>query len=282
MRIIRKLASPVAGLVGLVALVADAYAFDLIDVANLVRSQHCGEESITDQPLEASRELDIAVRGMADGDDMVSAIATAGYRARSSAAVRISSSKGKNDAIAKTLAESFCHHVANPDFVDIGAFRRGKEVWFVFADGAPLPGPDDPGLVDRLLARINELRSEPRACGSQRVPAVPPLELSAVLEEVANGHARDMAANDFLDHTGSDGSRPSDRATRAGYSWKRIAENVAAGQTRPEDVASTWLESPGHCANLMDPRHMDTGIAYAIDASGDRAIYWVQVYAAPK
>jgi uncharacterized protein YkwD len=32
----------------------------------------------------------------------------------------------------------------------------------------------------------------------------------------------------------------------------------------------------------MDPRHMDTGIAYAIDASGDRAIYWVQVYAAPK
>ena len=96
---------------------------------------------------------------------------------------------------------------------------------------------------------------------------MPPLELSAVLEEVANGHARDMAANDFLDHTGSDGSRPSDRTTRAGYAWKRIAENVAAGQTRAEDVAATWLESPGHCANLMDPRHMDTGIAYAIDVA---------------
>ena len=106
--------------------------------------------------------------------------------------------------------------------------------------------------------------------------------LPAVLEEVAKNHASDMAANDFLDHTGSDGSRPSDRATRAGYTWQRIAENVAAGQVRAEDVAATWLESPGHCANLMDPRHTETGIAYAVNASGSRAIYWAQIYTAPK
>jgi uncharacterized protein YkwD len=282
MHVARKLACEITCLVGIVTLVPDAIALELVDVANLVRSQHCGDESLPDRPLRESELLDVAARSMADGNDMVSAIAAAGYRAGSSASVRVRSPKGRNDVIAKTLAERFCKHVANPEFVDIGVYRRDEEAWLVFADGAPLPESGDAGLVDRLLARINELRSESRDCGGRRFAAAPALTASPVLDKAARTHARDMAANDFMDHTGSDGSRPSDRTTRAGYAWKRIAENVAAGQTRAEDVAATWLESPGHCANLMDPRHSETGIAYAVNPSGSRAIYWVQLYAVPK
>ena len=117
MRVIRKFACLIACLIGIVVVAPDAAALDLVDVANLVRSQHCGDEPVQDKPLRRSKELDIAAQRMADGNDMALAIATVGYRARSSASVRIRSPKGRNDAIAKTLAERFCHHVANPDFV---------------------------------------------------------------------------------------------------------------------------------------------------------------------
>ena len=151
----------------------------------------------------------------------------------------------------------------------------------VFANGAPLPDPDDADLTERLLVRVNELRSASRDCGSRHFAAAQPLKRSARLEEAARKHANDMASNDFLGHTGTDGSQPSDRATHVGYAWKRIAENVAAGQTLPEGVAATWLESPGHCENLMDPRATETGIAYALNPDASRSIYWVQIYALP-
>ena len=59
-----------------------------------------------------------------------------------------------------------------------------------------------------------------------------------------------------------------------------MAENVASGQTSADDIAATWLDSPGHCANLRDPKYTETGIAYALNPGDGRDIYWVQVYAA--
>lgn len=261
---------------------SDAAALGLVDVVNLVRSRHCGDRSVPDKPLLASAELDVAARSIADGDDLGPAIAAAGYRARSSASVRVRTPKGHNDAIAKTLAERFCHLVADPDFVDIGVYRRGDEAWMVFANGAVLPEADDAELINRLLVHVNELRSESRNCGSRHFPAAQALRLSAPLQEAAREHARDMAANGFLDHSGSDGSGPSDRVTRAGYDWKRVAENIAAGQTHAEDVAATWLRSAGHCENLMDLRYTETGIAYAVQRGDSRGVFWVQIYAKPR
>jgi len=59
-----------------------------------------------------------------------------------------------------------------------------------------------------------------------------------------------------------------------------VAENIASGQKDADDVVRTWLESPGHCANLMNPDMRDMGVAYAFDASSTDGIYWVQVFAA--
>ena len=88
-----------------------------------------------------------------------------------------------------------------------------------------------------------------------------------------------MARNSFLAHTGSDGSNPGERATRAGYDWNLVAENVASGQTSADDIAATWLDSAGHCANLRDGKYSETGIAYALNPGDGRDIYWVQLYA---
>jgi uncharacterized protein YkwD len=256
-----------------------AVAADLVDVANIVRTRHCGEASLPDKPLVASTQLDSAAAAVADGTEVTDAIAAAGYRAKSSASLRVSTSRGKDDAVARELAEHFCHLVADPEFVDIGVHRRGKEVWLLLADGAPLPAPNDAALLDQVLQRLNEIRAEGGSCGGTGFPPGRPLKRSPALDEAARAHAEDMARNSFLAHTGSDGSNPGERASRAGYDWQVIAENVAAGQTSADDIAATWLESAGHCANLRDAKFSETGVAYALNPGDGRDIYWVQLYA---
>ena len=256
-----------------------AAAADLVDVANIVRTRHCGDASLPDKPLAANSQLDTAAAAVAGGAEVTDAIAAAGYRAKSSASIRVSTSRGKDDAVAKELVDNFCHLVADPEFADIGVFRRGKEVWLLLADGAPLPAPNDAALLDSVLKRLNEIRADGGRCGGSEFPPSPPLERSSVLDDAARSHAEDMANNSFLAHTGSDGSNPGDRVTRAGYEWRVVAENVAAGQTSADDVAATWLDSAGHCSNLMDAKYSETGIAYALNPGDGRDIYWVQVYA---
>ena len=56
--------------------------------------------------------------------------------------------------------------------------------------------------------------------------------------DVAQGHSQDMADHNFMAHNGSDGSSPFDRMQRAGYRFSFAGENVAAGQSTPEDAIS--------------------------------------------
>ena len=130
-----------------------------------------------------------------------------------------------------------------------------------------------------MVERLNAIRAEGGRCGNSEFPPAPPLTRSAALDEAARRHAEDMATNSFLAHTGSDGSNPGDRATRAGYAWDVVSENVASGQTSADDIAATWLDSGGHCANLRDAKYTETGIAFALNPGDGRDIYWVQLYA---
>lgn len=127
----------------------------------------------------------------------------------------------------------------------------------------------------RVVALVNEARRRGHQCGSERFNAAPALRVSRQLNEAASEHARDMAHNTYFEHRGSDGSEPRDRVRRAGYRSRLTGENIALGPESAEEVVTGWLDSPGHCANIMDPRFQDIGIALA---SGKKRgqIYWVQ------
>jgi uncharacterized protein YkwD len=127
---------------------------------------------------------------------------------------------------------------------------------------------------------VNAARAAPRQCGSVRVDAAPPLTLSRVLTEAASLHARDMAQHGSLDHRGSDGSQPDERVSRAGYRWRATGENIASGLRDAEGVVAGWLDSPGHCTNIMGPQFTEMGVAFALAPSRNPAIYWAQVFAA--
>lgn len=255
---------------------------DLVDLANSIRSQGCGELSAVDGPLRARMQLDEAARRIADGVKPETATSRSGYRAKKLAWIHIRTAKD-DDGVAQMIVQRFCRIVADSTLHEIGIFRRGDEAWMVLAAPVVSPTPDDaPALSRRVLELINEARRHVRRCGRKKAPAAMSLKQDAALERAALAHAQDMAARSYMGHKGPDGGMPADRATRAGYAWVSVAENVAAGQATAEEVVNMWLASPGHCANLMDPRFSDTGVAYAVNPAAEKAIYWAQVFAAPK
>jgi uncharacterized protein YkwD len=254
---------------------------DLVDIVNSVRSQGCAELPAVDQPLRSRAQLEEAARRVAHGDGLETATSESGYRARRSASIRIQTTGG-DSSVAQILAQRFCKIVADKSLREIGVFRRGDETWMVLATPLSPPTREDAAIAgQRVLDLINDARSHARRCGRRKFRVTTPLRHAAALERAARVHAQDMAARNFLGHAGSDESMPADRVTRAGYSWSSVAENVAAGQTTAEEVVNTWLASPGHCANLMDPRYSESGAALATNPDSERVVYWVQVFATP-
>jgi|SRR5690349_17403054 len=133
----------------------------------------------------------------------------------------------------------------------------------------------------RVVELVNAARSHGRKCGSERFAAAPPLNVSRDLNEAAADHARDMARKKYFEHQGRDGSQPKDRVLRAGYRSRLTGENIALGPESAEEVVSGWLDSPGHCANIMDARFQDIGVGLAT-GRGRGQIYWVQNFGAPR
>jgi uncharacterized protein YkwD len=58
-----------------------------------------------------------------------------------------------------------------------------------------------------------------------------------------------------------------------------VGENIAYGAKSAEEVVQSWLDSPGHCENIMDPRFAEMGIAYGAGQASRRSLYWVQLLA---
>ena len=183
----------------------------------------------------------------------------------------------------RVLNDQFCADVLDTGLRLAGVFERERDVWMVL--GAPYATPskaEATAMTQRVLDLINEARGRKRRCGKDVYQPAGPLTLVPALNKAALAHARDMASHSFMGHKGSDGSLPAQRATRAGYSWRSVGENVASGSATPEQAVQDWLHSPGHCANLMSATYTETGIAVVVDRESSAVIYWAQVFAAPK
>lgn len=216
---------------------------------------------------------------MAGGARLADAIAAERYAAARSTSIHVVRAPDDR-AVAALLEARFCAEITDDDFASIGVARDGGETWLVLAAPYRAPQVSDMHVVaSRVLALVNAARSQPRQCGSRRFAVGTALTLDATLGRVAEAHARDMARRGTLSHEGSDRSSPADRVTRAGYPWQSVAENIAAGQTGADEVVRTWLESPGHCANLMNTDMREMGVAYAFDPSNPGGPYWAQVFA---
>lgn len=122
-----------------------------------------------------------------------------------------------------------------------------------------------------LLKLVNDARKVARNCGDTYMKAVGEVTWNDKLEQSAISHSQDMNTNNFFSHTGSDGSSAGDRIKKMGYNWQTYGENIAMGQTTEQEVINGWLNSPGHCKNIMNGNFKEMGIA-------KKGSYWTQVF----
>lgn len=131
---------------------------------------------------------------------------------------------------------------------------------------------------ETMLAVIRASRAAARMCGDSSHGATTTVTWNPLLAEAALSHVQDMATFNFFSHEGSDGLSVSNRGDNVGYNWRAIGENIAAGQLDIEEVHQGWLDSPGHCRNIMNPIFTEVGAACVVGSDTDYGTYWAVVF----
>jgi uncharacterized protein YkwD len=118
------------------------------------------------------------------------------------------------------------------------------------------------GWEDEMLGAINAHRAN---------VGLPPLSWCSTLAGAAQRQSQAQADRNDMFH-----SNLVANATGAGYTgWTALAENVAEGQPSVGAVMTTWMNSPGHRANILG-RYTDVGFGQARGSNG--ALYWTQSF----
>jgi uncharacterized protein YkwD len=102
------------------------------------------------------------------------------------------------------------------------------------------------------------------------------LRSNAILLATARAHSRDMGVKGYFDHTSQDGRSPFDRMRAAGYRGNLMGENIAAGQPTASAVMKSWMNSPGHRANILKCGFKVIGIGAVSVPGSPFRMYWTQ------
>lgn len=100
-----------------------------------------------------------------------------------------------------------------------------------------------------------------------------PLTLDTELSKVARAKSQDMKDRNYFDHNSPTYGSPFDMMKSFGISYKSAGENIAQGQTSPEQVVQAWMNSQGHRENIMNSSFTHIGVGYV--QSGN---YWTQMF----
>ena len=163
----------------------------------------------------------------------------------------------------------------------------GVTAAFLLFGSAAVARPDDEGgLPSAVFAEVNWVRAHPAEYAEQlraapqtattreaiafleRHAPAPPLAFNAGLGFSAALHATDEGRHGEFEHTGTDGSSAGERMQRAGVWAGMLAEEMAAGEDRAEDVVRALIVDEGvpdrgHRKDLMDPFLRRAGVGCA-------------------
>jgi uncharacterized protein YkwD len=142
-----------------------------------------------------------------------------------------------------------------------------------------------------ILEVINKARAEARDCFDGHGVVGPSVALTwnGDLYASAYEHSNDLATSDTFSHMGSGtasditgsnnggASLFNERIKANGYvDYEIIGENIAGGKDSIESALEAWLESPAHCANIMEKEFTEIGVAVVVNLDSTYRIYWTQ------
>ncbi len=124
--------------------------------------------------------------------------------------------------------------------------------------------------VSAIEAEVAKLVNEERAKNGLK-----PLELSSEISKVARIKSQDMADKNYFNHTSPTYGTPFDMMKKFGISYSAAGENIAKGQTTAQSVMNSWMNSPGHRANILSANFGKIGVGYVIK---NGTTYWTQMF----
>ena len=122
--------------------------------------------------------------------------------------------------------------------------------------------------INKVVEYTNKLRAE---------AGVPPVVLDESLSVAACARVYENMNYEF-GHSRPDGSKWYTILDQMGYGYNHACENIAAGQTSPEEVVESWKSSESHYANMIDPACTKIGVGYSADDNYTYGTCWVQLF----
>lgn len=117
---------------------------------------------------------------------------------------------------------------------------------------------------NEVVRLVNEARAQ---------NGLQPLTVNWELSRIARYKSQDMADNGYFSHTSPTYGSPFDMIHAFGLSYRTAGENIAYGQTTPQIVMNSWMNSSGHRANILNASFTQIGVGYSPDGN-----YWTQMF----
>ncbi|WP_077210854.1 SafA/ExsA family spore coat assembly protein [Bacillus dakarensis] len=150
---------------------------------------------------------------------------------------------------------------ANPQFRNPNMIYPGQRV--------TIPGHQE--AAKSIESQVIQLTNQERAKYGLK-----PLRANWELSRVARYKSEDMRDRNYFSHTSPSYGSPFDMIRSFGLTYRSAAENIAAGQTTPQQVVQAWMNSEGHRRNILSASYTEIGVGYA--EGGSRRHYWTQMF----
>ena len=139
---------------------------------------------------------------------------------------------------------------------------------------AAAPGSQVAGYADgrSFTQRVVDLTNRERS-----IRGLPPVQVKYGLQYAAEKRSTDMIVRNYFAHVDPNGRDPFWWLRQNGMRYQTAGENIALGQRTPEEVVRDWMNSPGHRANILNPRFGHIGVG-AVQNSATGQITWTQIF----
>ena len=147
---------------------------------------------------------------------------------------------------------------ANPQIKNPSLIYPGQKITIPQKDTA------QSSYTKEVIRLVNEIRAQ-NGLGT--------LKEDWQLSRVAQYKSQDMKDNGYFSHTSPTYGSPFDMMKSFGISYRSAAENIAKGQSTPQQVVNAWMNSQGHRANILNKNYTHIGVGYV--KSGN---IWTQMF----
>ncbi|OAA86904.1 SafA/ExsA family spore coat assembly protein [Clostridium ljungdahlii] len=148
---------------------------------------------------------------------------------------------------------------ANPQIANPAMIIPGQKI--------SIPNIDVKTMENQVVQLVNQARVN---------SGLQPFTANWELSRVARYKSQDMANKGYFDHTSPTYGSPFTMMQNFGIKFTAAGENIAMGQRTAQDVMNSWMNSPGHRANILNPSFNQIGVGLAKSSNG--TCYWTQQF----